>query len=345
MTSMHDVEKHAFHERLKKQEENAKKIRDGMAAVINDPAPQPEPVVAEPAPVVAAEPEPVAEPVAAAEPEAQPAQPASADPRENDPNYWKHRHLTTEGILKAERQKAEQMKAEAAALRAEADKLKREALDRAKAVSAESRDRALDQIALTDFFTAQQIEEYGEQHLRTVMQGAVKASMKMGRAELDAELERVRGEVDSIRNVAAQSRDDAFWQVINTDVPDWQATNASPEFQAWLAEHDPVSGRTRDSYIKEAQASLDAKRVVAIFKSFKPHHPPAVAHAAPQRPSAPPVGKTSEATLPPPATKMRMADWKKFQMEVTQGKWRGRDAEAAAIDRKFIAAMQAGNIV
>lgn len=344
MPSMHDVEKHAFHERLKQQEENAKKIRDGMAAVINDPAPQPEPVVAEPAPVVAAEPEPVAEPVAAAEPESQPAQPASADPRENDPNYWKHRHLTTEGILKAERQKAEQMKAEAAALRAEADRLRKEALDRAKAVSAESRERALDQIALTDFFTAQQIEEYGEQHLRTVMQGAVKASMKAGRAELDAELERVRGEVDSIRNIAAQSRDDAFWTTVNTDVPDWQAINASPDFQQWLADIDPVSGRTRDSYIKEAQAALDAKRVVAIFKSFKPQ-PPAAASAVPQRPSAPPVGKTAEATLPPPTQKLRMADWKNFQMEVTQGKWRGRDAEAAAIDRKFIAAMQAGNIV
>ena len=344
MPSMHEVEKHAFHERLKQQEENAKKIRDGMAAVINEPA-QPEPEASTPDPVVTQENEPVAEPVAESQPEPQPAQPApAADPRENDPNYWKHRHLTTEGILKAERLKAEKIQAEAAALRAEADRLRKEALDKAKAVSAESRERALDQIALTDFFTAQQIEEYGEQHLKTVMQGAVKAAMKMGRAELDAELERVRGEVDSIRNVAAQSREDAFWNTLSADVPDWQAINASTAFQQWLAEHDPVSGRTRDSYIKEAQAALDAKRVVAIFKSFQPTPPPAVQQAA-QRPSAPPVGKAAEATLPPPPQKLRMADWKAFQLEVTQGKWRGREAEAAARDRQFIAAMQAGNIV
>ena len=344
MPSMHEVEKHAFHERLKQQEENAKKIRDGMAAVINEPA-QPEPEAPTPEPVITQENEPVAEPVAASQPEPQPAQPApAADPRENDPNYWKHRHLTTEGILKAERLKAEKMQAEAAALRAEADRLRKEALDRAKAVSAESRERALDQIALTDFFTAQQIEEYGEQHLKTVMQGAVKAAMKLNRAELDAELERVRGEVDSIRNVAAQSREDAFWNTLSTEVPDYSAINASPEFQAWVAEIDPVSGRTRDSYIKEAQAALDARRVVAIFKSFQPTPPP-VAQPAPQRPSAPPVGKAAEATLPPPPQKLRMADWKAFQLEVTQGKWRGREAEAAARDRQFIAAMQAGNLV
>lgn len=351
--STHDVEKHAFFEKLKQQEANALKIRDGMAKLINDdkapePAAQTTEKVEERFPVP--DPEPEQRPVPkleqeepAPEPAPQPAQQPAVDGRENDPNYWKHRHLTTEGILKAERAKAAKLEAEAAALRAEAAKLQADVLDKTRKADAESRNRALEQIALTDFFTAQQIEEYGEQHLKTVMQGVLKAATQRTRLELDAELERVRGEVDSLRNVAAQTREDAFWSHLNAAYPDWQSQQNDPGFQEWLAELDPVSGQTRDSYVKAAQKSLDAARVVAIFKSYNPHKP-AAKPAAP-KPPVQPVGAPAEASLPSPPAKLRYSDWKNLQREIQQGMWRGREKEAAERDRQFIAAMQAGNLV
>lgn len=346
--SLHEIEKDAFRKKLEQQEANALKIRDGMAKLIDDEQKPPE--QAAPATTEKVEerfPVSEEEPPAQEEPAPQPAQqqPApAADARENDPNYWKHRHLTTEGILKAERAKAAKLEAETAALRAEAAKLQADVLDKTRKADAESRNRALEQIALTDFFTAQQIEEYGEQHLKTVMQGVLKAAMQRTRGELDAELERVRGEVDSLRNVAAQTREEAFWSRLSSDVPDWETINQDDAWIAWLSEDDPVSGQTRDSHLKAAQQSLDAKRVAAIFKSFKATQTKPAKPAA-TKPPVQPVGNPAEASLPSPAQKLRMADWQKFQKEVQQGLWRGREKEAEAIDRKFIAAMQSGNIV
>lgn len=154
----------------------------------------------------------------------------------------------------------------------------------------------------------------------------------------------MRAEVASVRDIAAQSREQAFWGRLDSSAKDWRAKQENPAFLAWLAEVDPVSGRTRDSYVKEAQSSLDAKRIVAIFKSFTP---PSAApqQVAPQRPSAPPAGKPITAAPPPPAQKLREADYRQFQWEVTQGKWRGKEKEAAAMDRKFIQALQEGNLV
>lgn len=350
--SMHDVSKAAFHRKLAEREAA---VREGLGKFLGDApaesAPPPEPAqeaapqtteaVAERFPV-----EQEAQPVQQEQP-AQEAAQAPADPRENDPNYWRHRHLTTEGILKSERAKAKQLEEEAAALRAEADRLRKETLDKAKAADAQLRERSLDQIDLAEYFTAKQIEEYGEEHLRTVVKGAVKAGMKTIEPSLQAELEQLRADMESLRGTAAQTREQAFWGQLESALPDWQEQQASPEFQEWLAEVDPVSGRTRDSYIKDAQKRLDASRVVAIFKSFRGVAPnkPATVAAASSRPSSPPAGKPIQAEMPPPATKLRLADWQQFQREVTQGKWRGRDREAAELDRKFQRALQEGNMV
>lgn len=351
--SMHDVSKAAFHRKLAEREAA---VREGLAKFVGEaPAEQQpalEPQAAEQPAVVENVAERFPAPEQAAQPEPSPEQPAAeqpapaADARENDPNYWRHRHLTTEGILKSERAKAKQLEEEAAALRAEADRLRKESLDKARKADAQLRERSLDQIDLTEFFTPAEIEEYGEKHLRTVLKGNVKAALKTIDPSLQAELEQMRAEMESLRGTAAHTREQAFWNQLDSAMPDWQSQQANPEFQEWLAEVDPVSGRTRDSYVKEAQKSLDAKRVVAIFKSFNGTTPkPASVASAPSRPSAPPAGKTTTAELPPPATKLRLADWQQFQREVQQGKWRGRDQQAAELDRKFQRALQEGNLV
>lgn len=341
MSNVHERSRERFRQRLADQE---KVMREGFEKALGEEAQQEEPVVHE------IQPDPQPEPIQAqqeAQPEPQPEPTQSAqDARENDPNYWRHRHATTEGILRAEKEKAKQLAEEAAALRAEADKMRKESLDRTRKADAESRVRSLEQIDLSEFFTPAEIEEYGEKHLRTVLKGNVKAAMKTMDPSLQAEMEQMRAEVESVRNIAAQSREQAFWGRLNSEAKDWRAKQANPDFLSWLAEVDPVSGRTRDSYVKDAQAALDADRVAAIFNAFSPASAPTPpASAQQQRPSAPPAGKPTAAQSPPPSQKLRHSDYLAFQAEVQQGKWQRRQNEAAEVDRKFQRALQEGNLV
>lgn len=342
MSNIHERSRERFRQRLAEQE---KVMREGFEKALGEEQ-QEQPVVhtiePDPQPEPQAQPEPVQEAVQQTpEPEAQPAQ----DARENDPNYWRHRHATTEGILRAEKEKAKALAEEAAALRAEADKLRKETVDKQRKADAESRVRSLEQIDLSEFFTPAEIEEYGEKHLRTVLKGNVKAAMKTMDPSLQAEMEQMRAEVASVRDIAAQSREQAFWGRLDSGAKDWRSKQENPAFLAWLAEVDPVSGRTRDSYVKEAQRALDADRVAAIFNAFSPASAPTHSAPAQQRPSAPPAGKPTVAASPPPAQQLRYADYVAFQKEVSQGKWQRRQNEAAEVDRKFQRALQEGNLV
>ena len=265
MSNVHERSRERFRQRLADQE---KVMREGFEKALGEEQQE--------APVEhAIEPDPQPEPIQAQqeaqlEPQSQPELAPAQDSRENDPNYWRHRHATTEGILRAEKEKAKALAEEAAALRAEADKMRRETVDKQRKADAESRVRSLEQIDLSEFFTPAEIEEYGEKHLRTVLKGNVKAAMKTMDPSLQAEMEQMRAEVASVRNIAAQSREQAFWGRLDSGAKDWRAKQANPDFLSWLAEVDPVSGRTRDSYVKEAQNALDDDRVAAIFNAFSP---------------------------------------------------------------------------
>lgn len=342
MSNVHERSRERFRQRLADQE---KVMREGFEKALGEEVQ--EAPVNEPQPEQQLAPEPQPEPVQEApEQQAEPAPQPAQDNRENDPNYWRHRHATTEGILRAEKEKAKALAEEAAALRAEADKMRRETVDKQRKADAESRVRSLEQIDLSEFFTPSEIEEYGEKHLRTVLKGNVKAAMKTMDPSLQAEMEQMRAEVASVRNIAAQSREQAFWGRLDSGAKDWRAKQANPDFLSWLAEVDPVSGRTRDSYVKDAQAALDADRVAAIFNAFSPASAPTPpASAQQQRPSAPPAGKPTVAASPAPAQQLRYSDYIAFQKEVQQGKWQRRQNEAAEVDRKFQRALQEGNLV
>lgn len=346
MSNIHERSRERFRQRLAEQE---KAMREGFEKALGEEQQEP-PVVhtiePDPQPEPQAQPEPQPEPEnVAPEPQPEPAPQPAQDARENDPNYWRHRHATTEGILRAEKEKAKQLAEEAAALRAEADRLRKETVDKQRKADAESRVRSLEQIDLSEFFTPAEIEEYGEKHLRTVLKGNVKAALKTIDPSLQAEMEQMRAEVASVRDIASQSREQAFWSRLDSSAKDWRAKQANPDFLSWLAEVDPVSGRTRDSYVKDAQKALDAERVAAIFNAYTLHSSVAPQPTAPQRPSAPPAGKPTTAAPPPPPQKLRHADYIAFQDEVSKGKWKGRDKEAAEVDRKFIRALQEGNLV
>lgn len=139
---------------------------------------------------------------------------------------------------------------------------------------------------------------------------------------------------------SAENPEDAFWNTIYGKVPDFYAVNNSPEFDGWLrGTDDPTTGLTYKDSINEAGRELNALRVVEIVQQFQrreiaPPPPPKSEqeqHVSPPKTPAPP----KEPELP----QYTAADYTKLQEQVRKGMWKGREAEAEALERKIHAAL------
>jgi len=67
-----------------------------------------------------------------------------------------------------------------------------------------------------------------------------------------------------------------FWAEIERELPNWRQINNDPNFHAWLLSVDELTGITRQTFLEQAQKSLDAKRVIAFFKTYLALNTPAV---------------------------------------------------------------------
>lgn len=117
-------------------------------------------------------------------------------------------------------------------------------------------------------------EEYGQDMVdfvnRAVAEGT--ESIRAENLALKQELAQLKGVVPAVQQLSHQnqvSREDRFWNALTVSVSDWEAVNANQKFHAWLLESDPLTGITRDVYLKDAQRDLDVNRVANIFNSWK----------------------------------------------------------------------------
>lgn len=139
----------------------------------------------------------------------------------------------------------------------------------------------------------------------------------------------------------AERMRDAFLDRVEIIVPDFERLNTDPGFIAWLQQSDPASGHTLHELLQDAWAKLDASRAARFFVTYqrefdKTRTPAPVprpeTHGAPApRPTAPKV--------------IRRADIGKFYADQQRGVYRGREAEADAIERDIMNAQREGRIV
>ena len=173
----------------------------------------------------------------------------------------------------------------------------------------------------------------------------------------------------NVQNVANQQQVSAEQQIFN-DIdrlvgPDWETINDSPQFLEWLQVVDPYSGATRGAMLSAAFQNRDAPRVARFFNGFRQEHAagqqpaaaaPAAAPASPQG-AAPPVTLASLAApgmgnAPPPAgtpTEAGQRVWtlpeiSAFYADVQRGRYKGRQADQAAIERDIFLAQKSGRI-
>ncbi len=204
--------------------------------------------------------------------------------------------------------------------------------------------------------TEEQMEMWGPD-----MMGAIRKMATMVAAPLAQQ-------VTATTRQVAITEQEKMWNLLDKEVPDWEPLNRDPIFLGWLSLPDPASGVRRKDLLVQAFEGNEGPRVAFIFKAFKtetgirpatpavpttpvpPGTPPGTPPsnrvalqdlAAPGRPraSTPANGEADERAL---YTETQIA---KFFHDKQKGVYRGREAEADALERDIFKATSEGRIV
>lgn len=207
------------------------------------------------------------------------------------------------------------------------------------------------------FVTEKDVEEYGESidMMRKVAREEV-GSLGARMAQLEKMLSQIQTnvvpQVQAVVQKQAVSAEQQFWADLTTTVPNWRETNEKAEFQSWLLEVDPLTGISRQTYLEDAQRSLDARRVANFFRAWLQSTGEAPVAQTQNRAStselekqvAPGRSKNSGNSQTNKARTYTPADIQKFFNDVRAGRYKGREAERNRIERDIFAAQQENRI-
>lgn len=237
----------AIPKQIQQQLEEAERIEQQLAAG----APANEDTPADPPPA-----EPPAEPPVAAAPEPTP----PAEPVDE----WRQRYDTLRGKYDAEtgrlHETLRQTTAQLTALQQQVTQLTQRPPEPPKAPE-------------QPLVTGQDDEKFGSD-LIDVMRRAAQEQLRplMQRLESLESLAKSIGakasRVEQVEQEVVQSRQERFYSELTSAVPNWEEVNKDQRWLQWLAEKDPILGKTRQAALDEASSVLDHPRVAAMFKLF-----------------------------------------------------------------------------
>jgi hypothetical protein len=179
---------------------------------------------------------------------------------------------------------------------------------------------------------------------------------------LTARIDQLQGYVPVVQqvvNTQARTAQERFFDDLAGRVTDWKEVNDDPRFHEWLLSEDPLSGLQRQTLLTDAHQALDVGRVANIFLSWKREAGIAVAPAAETAQAAAKAsnvsklekqiapGRASAATTPPaPAQKKQWtrAEIAQFYQDKMQGRFKGREAEARAMEADIFLAQREGRV-
>lgn len=320
----------AVRQQMERAEAIQKQVYEGQGDV--SPAPAADPLVA-PAPAPAPTPAPA------------PAPDADARLRE------------TQGRLDAERERNQRLQDQLNSTNAALADLQRTVAG-LKAAPAPSPSNDLPKGKLV---TEKEEEDYGKELLDVVSR---RARDEVGGeiSELKEEIKTLRGQVGRVDQFAAQTAEEKCLAFLADKIPDWAKQNEDPAFLRWLAQQDPFSGALRGNMLLDAFSRHDGKRVVAFFQGYRdevaatsgtpqPAPTPAPGNGQPGKVpletfAAP--GKATPGAAPPPSPGQKpiysSAQIAKFYADKNRGMYRGREADAAAIEADIFRAQIEGRV-
>lgn len=211
--------------------------------------------------------------------------------------------------------------------------------------------------------TDEEVQDFGEDLLNVVGKRA-RDEYAPEFEELASRLRRLEGRVEGASSVIERTQVQEVYHTLDQAVPNWRELNRSEEFKMWLQQLDYFSGRRRYDLLQEAFAGHEAPRVVAFFQGFlseaasPPQNPQARTPSAPPLPgngngsgkpslesfAAPGRARSAPQELPPDKPVYTSAWIAKFMADKRTGKYRGREADADAIERDIYQAQHEGRI-
>ena len=108
-------------------------------------------------------------------------------------------------------------------------------------------------------------EGYGEEMVEMV--NTVNDLIKENET-LKGENTKLKGSVDAVGHSVAKTSQDKYYDALEEAVPDIWTINKDPKWLEWLGQEDPLTGKTRQQLLEEAQNNLNSNRVAMFFKSF-----------------------------------------------------------------------------
>jgi hypothetical protein len=205
--------------------------------------------------------------------------------------------------------------------------------------------------------TDDELRDYGDDFLKVVGKKAKEELVPIIQSQAQ-KIEELERRLSGVTNVVQQDNTQKMLDTLDQKLPKWRELNTDPEFLSWLRLPDPFSGAIRHEMLKAAYTQGNASRVLAFFNGFLAEEAVvAPAKAEPdtggQRVSkvpletlAAPGRAKSAAGNAAPAEKpiFKRADIAAFYADVAAGRYRGKDADKANLERQIFEAQREGRI-
>jgi hypothetical protein len=210
------------------------------------------------------------------------------------------------------------------------------------------------------FLTEKDSAEYGSDMIDFATRAAKQEVAPLVGAimALREEIAQLKGVTPVVNSLVANQRmsaEEKFFAKVAESVPDWSSINNDGRFHEWLLTSDPMTGIDRQTYLADAQRNFDSTRAVSIFNAWK--QVPGVVSQVSQERARPnkaanelerqvAPGRTNAASAPvkEQATQWSTADIAKYYADVRTGKYKGREAERAELERDIFQAQREGRI-
>jgi hypothetical protein len=177
------------------------------------------------------------------------------------------------------------------------------------------------------------VEQFGEDFAKAV--GAVAA--RIASQNTDALRQEFQPKLESVEKTTMESARAEFLRELSRLVPDWKAIDQDDGFTAFLDETDPLTGRSRRFFFKEADKHMDAARIAQFFQAFKGNSNPALQAPAVNGPSAielqlQPSSNRSSPQSPQGKRYWTSADVRQFYVDVRKGRFTPQEAKRIESD-------------
>lgn len=164
---------------------------------------------------------------------------------------------------------------------------------------------------------------------------------------LTTENTNLKESVANVESTQSHTVQNDFITSLERAVPEWDTINKNPDFIQWLQEVEPISGSTRQQHLDNAAETLNANKAITIFEQFNDSvvSTPVVGNAERIAQQASPDSLQAAAPVSEQKRSYTRLEIKQFYKDVANGRWKGYEDEAKAVEADIFLAPTEGRIV